>query len=184
MVFEVVQRRRVEALGLRFSASDQIIRSHVLWAVSKMLWCRVVRARSSTRWRIHQKGSMFWTRHSTLPGRIFPTTTSINTQNHTFFLRQPRSPQTFSHRAPWLDFKSWCEKSTHQDAPWGWKNPQMHMKKLSRGPRPGQNVVSRAAFFVGCVLLRCATGIWTTSAHRLRFRWMESWGWSWILEMR
>ena len=69
MVFEVVQRRRVEALDLRFSASQQIIRSHVpiLQSARCLLCCVLFRVRSSMRWRIHQKGSMFWTRHSTLP---------------------------------------------------------------------------------------------------------------------
>ena len=69
MVFEVVQRRRVEALDLRFSASHQIIRSHVpiLQPARCLSCCVLFRVRSSMRWRIHQKGSMFWTRHSTLP---------------------------------------------------------------------------------------------------------------------
>lgn len=101
-------------------------------------------------------------------------------------LRQPRSPQTFSHRAPGLEFKSYnpavFEKSTHQDAPSGWKNPHMHMQKI-------QVVLGRmfhaliVVFWLRAVTL-CHQNLNDMVSHRLRFRWMESWRWPWILEMR
>ena len=139
MVFEVVQRRRVEALDLRFSASHQIIRSHVpiLQPARCLSCCVLFRVRSSMRWRIHQKGSMFWTRHLALNFAFgfFPQRPAAGHKLQHKLLRQPRSPQTFSHRAPGLEFKSYnpavFEKSTHQDAPWGWKNPHKNQSRSS-----------------------------------------------------
>lgn len=67
-------------------------------------------------------------------------------------LRQPRSPQTFSHRAPGLEFKSYnpavFEKSTHQDAPSTVERTHTtHTCKIPNPGRPGQNV-SRIALIV------------------------------------
>ena len=80
-------------------------------------------------------------------------------------LRQPRSPQTFSHRAPGLEFKSYnpavFEKSTHQDAPFLVERTHTThtCKNQSRSfwAECFTHCVDCCVF--GCVLLRCATRI-------------------------